>query len=130
MERKLKRTIISIEEHQPHLDFDEAEQYQPFTFPEYQRELLVPRIAAGATDASLVAVIYGIFLTTTFFEMPDNFSFDKRVLGIYGVCYFALLAIYFFLFMLSAAQTPGMKHRGLIVVTKEGLPLDAKGACM
>jgi uncharacterized RDD family membrane protein YckC len=32
--------------------------------------------------------------------------------------------------MLSAGQTPGMKHRGLLVVTKEGTPLDPKRACL
>ncbi len=32
--------------------------------------------------------------------------------------------------MLSASQTPGMKHRRLIVVTKEGRVLDPKHACL
>jgi uncharacterized RDD family membrane protein YckC len=75
-------------------------------------------------------LVFVIFLVTTILEMPDNFSLDKRVLGIYGVCYLALVAIYFFLFMLSASQTPGMKYRGLIVVTREGQPLDPNRACM
>ena len=130
MERKAKRTVISIEEHQPHLDFEEAENLLPFTFPEYQRDLIGARIAAGITDVGIVAVVYLIFVITTFAEMPDNFSLDRRVLGIYGVCFFALVAIYFFLFMLSASQTPGMKHRNLIAVTREGRPLDPKHACM
>lgn len=129
-ERKSKRTIISIEDYQPQLDFEEAEHSLPFTFPEYQRELLGPRIAAGVTDLGVVATVYIVFLITTFVEMPENFSIDKRVLGIYGLCYFALVAIYFFLFMLSASQTPGMKHRRLVVVTKEGEPLDPKHACL
>ena len=49
-ERKSKRTVISIEDYQPQLDFEEAEHSLPFTFPEYQRELIAPRIAAGLTD--------------------------------------------------------------------------------
>ena len=131
MERKSKRTVISIEgEYQPRLDFEEAAHSLPFTFPEYQSELIVPRIAAGLTDFCIVAAIYLIFLVTTFVEMPEDFSPDKRVLGIYVVCFFALVVIYFFLFMLSASQTPGMKHRRLIVVTKEGQLLDPKHACM
>jgi len=130
IERKSKRTVISIEEHQPQLDFEEAEHFLPFTFPEYQRELIAPRIAAGLTDFGLVAAIYIIFLVTTYLEMPDNFSLDKRVVGIYGLGFFALVAIYFLLFMLSASQTPGMKHRRLIVVTKEGEPLGPNDACM
>ena len=130
VERKSKRTVISIREYQPQLDFEEAEHSPAFTFPEYQQELLGLRIAAGATDFGIVAAVFILFLITTLFEMPDNFVPDRRVLGIYGVCFFALVAIYFFLFMISASQTPGMKHRGLTVVTKEGAALDPKRACM
>ena len=66
MDRKSKRTVISIEnEHQPELDFEEAEHFLPFTFPEYQRKLIVPRISAGVTDVAIVAAVYLIFLITT-----------------------------------------------------------------
>jgi uncharacterized RDD family membrane protein YckC len=129
MERKAKQTVISIEEYQPHFDFEEAEQSPSFTFPEYQRELIIRRITAGAVDLAVVAAIYVIFLLTTFLEMPENFSLDKRVLGIYGVCYFALFTVYLFLFMLSASQTPGMKYQRLMVINKSELPLDARQAC-
>ena len=57
--------MISIEEHQPQLGFEEAEHVLPFTFPEYQRELIAPRIAAGLMDFGLVGAIYIIFLVTT-----------------------------------------------------------------
>jgi uncharacterized RDD family membrane protein YckC len=130
MDRKPKRTVISIEEGQPALDFDEAENSLPFTFPEYQRELLVSRIAAGATDFGIVALIYCIFVVATYLQMPESVALDRRVLGIYGVCFFTLVTIYFFLFMLSASQTPGMKRHGLFVVTREGFPLDPRQACM
>jgi uncharacterized RDD family membrane protein YckC len=131
MERKLKRTVISIaDEHQPQLDFEEAEHLMPFTFPEYQRDLIVPRLAAGAVDFAVVAAVYLIFLLATFTEMPDGFSSDKRILGIYGLCFFTLVAIYFLLFMLSSSQTPGMKHRQLIVVSRDGELLDPKQACL
>ena len=130
MDRKSKRTIISLEDmNQQQLDFDEASHMLPFTFPEYQRELMIPRLAAGMTDAAIVGAIFLIFLATTFSEMPDGFAADKRVIGIYGVCFFALAVIYFFLFMVSASQTPGMKYRELIAVTKDGEILDAKHAC-
>jgi uncharacterized RDD family membrane protein YckC len=128
-ERKSKRTVISIEECQPKLDFDEAAHSLPFTFPEYQRDLVFPRIAAGLTDLGIVAAIYLIFIVTTMAQMPEGFSFDKRVTGIYGVSFFALVVIYFFLFMLSASQTPGMKRQNLIVVTKYGDLLDPRDAC-
>jgi uncharacterized RDD family membrane protein YckC len=130
MDRKSKRTVISLEDEQPQLDFEEAEHSLPFTFPEYQRDLIIPRITAGATDLGIVAVVFLLFLVTTFTQMPDGFSLDKRVLGIYGVSFFALVAIYFFLFMLSGSQTPGMKRQHLIVVTKEGQLLEPKQACM
>ena len=130
MDRKSKRTVISLEDEQPQLDFEEAEHSLPFTFPEYQRDLIIPRITAGATDLGIVAAVFLLFLVTTFTQMPDGFSLDKRVLGIYGVSFFALVAIYFFLFMLSGSQTPGMKRQHLIVVTKEGQLLDPKQACM
>ena len=125
-----KRTVISIQEYQPEFDFEEAEHSPPFTLPEYQCELLVPRIVAGLIDLAIVGAIFVIFAVTTYLEMPENFTPDRRVLGIYGVCYFALVAIYFFLFMLSASQTPGMKYRGLIVATSEDLPLDPRRACL
>lgn len=130
MERKSKRTVISIEEYQPEFDFEEAEHSPGFTFPEYQRGVIVPRITAGVIDLAIVAVVYLLFIATTIFEMPDNFTPDKRVVCVYGLCYFALVGIYFFLFMLSGSQTPGMKHQRLIVVNKEEQPLDARQACM
>jgi uncharacterized RDD family membrane protein YckC len=124
-----KRTVIAIQEYQPELDFEEAEHSPPFTLPEYQRALLASRIAAGSVDLAIVAAVFAIFAVTTYLEMPEDFSPDRRVLGIYGVCYFALVTIYFFLFMLSASQTPGMKCRGLVVCTTEDVPLDPKRAC-
>jgi uncharacterized RDD family membrane protein YckC len=130
MDRKSKRTVISIQEYQPELDFEEAEHSPPFTFPEYQRDLLVPRLAAGAADFGIVALIYSIFILTTWLEMPDNFSVDRRVAGIYAAGFFVLVTIYFFLFMISASQTPGMKRSQLTVVTQEGSPLDPPRACM
>jgi uncharacterized RDD family membrane protein YckC len=131
MDRKPRRTIISLrDEHQPELDFEEAEHWLPFTLPQYQRELIIPRIAAGLTDLGIVAGIFLIFLVATFTQMADGVPLDRRVLGIYGVSYFALLTVYFLLFMLSASQTPGMKRQNLIVVSKQGDLLDPKSACM
>jgi uncharacterized RDD family membrane protein YckC len=129
MDRKNHRTIIAIEE-QPELDFDEAESSQPFTFPEYQRDLIAPRIIAGATDVGIAAAIYVVFVLTTFIEMPAGVSTNRAVVGVYGVGFLLLVAIYFLLFMLSASQTPGMKFRHLMVVTREGTPLDPRSACM
>ena len=62
--------------------------------------------------------------------MPEALSPDRRVAGIYTAGYLLLVAIYFFLFMLSASQTPGMKHRGLTVVTKVDSSLDPRYACL
>jgi uncharacterized RDD family membrane protein YckC len=130
MEPKAKRTVISIEEYQPHLDFDEAEHSLPFTFPEYQRQLILPRLKAGLTDLTLVGAIYMFFMAATMLEMPENFAIDKRVGGIYALGYFAFVAVYFFLFMLSASQTPGMKNQGLIVVSNDDQTLDPRQACL
>jgi len=130
MDRKSKRTVISIQEYQPELDFEEAEHSQPFTFPEYQRGLLVSRLAAGAADFAIVGLIYCVFILATYLEMQDSFSVDRRVAGVYAVGFFVLLTIYFFLFMISASQTPGMKRCQLMAVTPEGIPLDLRRACM
>ena len=131
MDHKPKRTVISLEDdHQQQLDFEEAAHSLPFTFPEYQRELIVPRIMACITDFGIVGAIFLIFIITTFGEMPEGSPFDKRVIGIYGVCFLALVVVYFLLFMLSASQTPGMKARQLVVVTKDDELLDPKHACM
>src|SRR5439155_9292953 len=130
MNLKSKRTIISIQKHQPVFDFDEAEHFPPFTFPEYQRALLVRRIVAALMDFGIAALVYCIFIIGTYLQMPDLLSPDRRVLGVYGAGFFILVAIYFFLFMLSASQTPGMKHQRLAVVTTEGTPLDPWQACV
>jgi uncharacterized RDD family membrane protein YckC len=81
-------------------------------------------------DFAIIGAVYLVFLLLTFTELPEGFSLDRRVLGIYGICFFTLAVIYFFLFMLSASQTPGMKYRRLIVVTRDGELLDPKHACM
>jgi uncharacterized RDD family membrane protein YckC len=85
---------------------------------------------ACITDFGIVGAIFLIFIITTFGEMPEGSPFDKRVIGIYGVCFLALVVVYFLLFMLSASQTPGMKARQLVVVTKDDELLDPKHACM
>ena len=130
IERKPKRTVISIEECQPKFDFEEAAHSLPFTFPDYQRDLMIPRIGAGLLDLCVVAGVFLIFIAATIAEMPENYALDKRILGIYGVCFFALVAIYFFLYMLSASQTPGMKRWKLVVVTNRDELLNPKHACM
>jgi uncharacterized RDD family membrane protein YckC len=130
MERK-KRTVISLEEHQPELDFEEAEHSPPFTFPEYQRNLVGTRFLAGAADFGIVGLIYILFVIVTWLQMPAAAPIlDKRILGIYGVGYLLLVAIYFFLFMLSSGQTPGMKIRQLVVVTRDDTALDPRGSCL
>jgi hypothetical protein len=127
---KTKRTVIDISQHQPELDFEEAEHSPSFTFPEYQRQIVALRLWAGATDVAIVAATYLIFLAVTFFQMPEDFSADQRVMGIYGVGFLLFVAVYFLLFMLSTSQTPGMKTRDLIVVTRENAMLDFRTACL
>jgi len=130
MDRKTKRTIIDISQHQPELDFEEAELSPPFTFPEYQRALLAPRFAADVTDVGIVAAIYSVFVAVTYVQMPAGAEFDRRILGIYAAGFILLMGVYFLLFMLSASQTPGMKSRSLVAVNREGILLDAKSACL
>ena len=130
MERK-KRTVISIQEHQPEFDFEEAAHSPAFSFPEYQRSLILPRLAAGAIDFAIVGAVYLVFVLITFSQMPAEATLvDKRVGGIFMVGYLLLVAIYFFLFMISTSQTPGMKLQQLIVVTRDEGPLDPRGSCM
>ena len=130
MDRKTKRTIIDITQDQSELDFDEAELSLPFTFPEYQRSLLGSRVLADLTDMGIVAVIYILFIVATYLQMPDGVSLDRRILGIYAAGFLLLAGVYFLLFMLSASQTPGMKTRQLLAVSREGVSLDPRTACM
>jgi uncharacterized RDD family membrane protein YckC len=130
MDRKTKRTIIDITQDQSELDFDEAELSLPFTFPEYQRSLLTTRVLADLTDMGIVAAIYILFVVTTYLQMPDGVSLDRRTVGIYGAGFLLLVGVYFILFMLSASQTPGMKTRQLLAVSREGVPLEPRTACM
>jgi uncharacterized RDD family membrane protein YckC len=130
MDRKSKRTIISIEDqNQQRLDFEEAERTLPFTFPEYQRELLRPRCIAGITDFGIAGGAYLVFLIATLAQRPSGLALDKRELAIYAVCFFAFAVVYFLLFMLSESQTPGMKLQRLVVVNRSGELLDPKHAC-
>ena len=130
MDRKMKRTIIDITQDQPELDFDEAALSPPFTFPEYQRSLLSARYLADAMDVGIVAVVYLFFIVTTYLQMPAGAVFDRRLAGIYTAGFLLLMGVYFLLFMLSASQTPGMKARQLIAVSREGDSLEPKSACM
>src|ERR1051326_1419162 len=130
MDRK-KRTVISIQEVQPELDFDEAAHSPPFTFPEYQRDLIASRFAAGIVDFGIVGLIYAVFVIVTILQMPPGVPLmDKRVAGVYGAGYLLLVAIYLFLFMLSASQTPGMKLLQLVVVTRDDANLNLRDCCM
>ncbi len=101
-----------------------------FTFPEYQRGLLAARFAADLTDMGIVAGIYSLFVATTYLQMPAGVVLDRRILGIYAAGFLLLVGVYFLLFMLSASQTPGMKMRHLIAVSREDALLDPKAACM
>ena len=130
MDRKTRRTIIDISQDQPGLDFDEAELSPPFTFPEYQRGLISARFLADATDLGIILLAYVPFVLLTYMQMPSGVSLDRRVIGIYGVGFLLLTGVYFLLFMLSASQTPGMKTRQLIAVSREGAPLEPTTACM
>ena len=130
MDRKTRRTFIDISQDQPGLDFDEAELSPPFTFPEYQRDLISARFLADATDLGIILLAYIPFVLLTYMQMPPGVSLDKRVIGIYGLGFLLLTGVYFLLFMLSASQTPGMKSRQLIAVSREGAPLEPKTACI
>ena len=130
MDRKSKRTIIDISQYQPGLDLEEAELSPLFTFPEYQRGLLTARFAADLTDMAIVGAVYSIFVASTYLQMPAGAALDRRILGIYAAGFLVLVGVYFLLFMLSASQTPGMKMRRLIAVSREDTVLDPKTACL
>jgi uncharacterized RDD family membrane protein YckC len=129
MDRKTRRTVIDISEHQPTLNFEEAELSQPFTFPQYQRELLFARLMADCVDIAIVSAVYLIFVLVTFLEMTQP-ALDKRYVGVYIAGLLVLVGVYFLLFMLSSSQTPGMKLKHLTVVTRDGFPLDPATAFM
>jgi uncharacterized RDD family membrane protein YckC len=130
MDRKMKRTIIDISQDQPELDFDEAALSPPFTFPEYQRSLLSARFAADLIDVGIVAAVYVFFVIISYLQMPAGVVFDRRIAGIYVAGFLLLVGVYFLLFMVCASQTPGMKARQLIAVSREGVSLEPKTACM
>lgn len=130
MDRKPRRTIIDVTQDQSELDFDEAQLSLPFTYPEYQRSLLSSRAMADLTDMGIVAVIYILFIVATYMKMPGGNSLDRRIVGIYGAGFLLLVGVYFLLFMLSASQTPGMKTRQLLAVSREGVALDPRTACL
>lgn len=130
MDRKLKRTIIDISQDQSELDFDEAALSPPFTFPEYQRNLLSDRLVSEMTDIGIVAAVYFLLIAATYLQMPEGATFDRRIAGIYAAGFLLMMGVYFLLFMLSASQTPGMKLRQLVAVSRDGVPLEPKTACM
>jgi uncharacterized RDD family membrane protein YckC len=130
MDRKGKRTVIGITQQQPRFDFEEAAHSPEFTFPEYQRGLLVDRLSAGVADFVIIGAVFGIFVSATYFQMPEGFRIDRRMVGIYAAGFLLLAVVYFLLFMLSSSQTPGMKLRGLTVVARDETPLDPPQACL
>jgi uncharacterized RDD family membrane protein YckC len=130
MERKLKRTIIDISQDQSELDFDEAALSPPFTFPEYQRNLLSDRLVSEIADIGIVAAVYFLLIAATYLQMPEVATLDRRIAGIYAAGFLLMMGVYFLLFMLSASQTPGMKLRQLVAVSRDGVPLEPKTACM
>jgi uncharacterized RDD family membrane protein YckC len=63
--------------------------------------------------------------------MPEEAPLlDKRILGVYATGYLLLVGIYYFLFMLAAGQTPGMKLQRLVVVTRYDTALDPRNSCL
>src|SRR5436190_24166867 len=94
MERKTRRTVIDISENQSTLNFDEAELSQPFTFPQYQKQLLIPRLVADFVDFAIVATVYLIFVGITFLEMTQP-TVDKKSAGIYIAGLMVLYGVYF-----------------------------------
>jgi uncharacterized RDD family membrane protein YckC len=129
MERKARRTVIDIAQHQSTIDFEEADLSPPFSFPEYQKEILYSRSVADIIDIAIVTAVYLIFVAVTYLQMPTP-GFDKRTAGIYLTGLLVLTGVYYLLFMISTSQTPGMKLRRLAVVTREGVPLDPRAACL
>jgi len=130
MDRKPRRTIIDISQHQPVLDFEEAELSPPYTFPEYQWGLLRDRFMADLTDFGIVAAGYSVFILATYLQMPPGTVVDRKLVGIYVAGFLVLVGVYFLLFMLSSSQTPGMKTRQLIAVNRESALLDPRNACL
>ncbi|HEX5000464.1 MAG TPA: RDD family protein [Terriglobia bacterium] len=123
MERKARRTLINISAGQPQLAFEEPARLPEFTTPEYQMAILPARISAGAIDFGVTAVVYGVFIAVTQFQMPAGLVLDRRLVGVYGAGFLILLGVYFMLFMISSGQTVGMKVRGLTAVTRDGDPM-------
>ena len=120
MQRKGRRTLIDISKIQPALDFDDAARASEFTLPEYQGKLLLDRTYAFLIDAGIVFGLFLFFVMVTVSEMPTGVAMTRRIVGIYGAAYLLLVAVYFFLFMLSMSQTTGMKVQGLIAVNRHG----------
>ena len=129
MERKARRTVIDIAQHQSTINFEEADLSPPFSFPEYQKEILYTRFVADLIDIAIVTAVYLIFVAVTYLQMPSP-GLDKRAGGIYLAGLLVLTGVYYLLFMISTSQTPGMKLRRLAAVTREGIPLDPRTACM
>ena len=88
----MKRTIIDISRDQAELDFEEAELSQPFTFPEYQRNLISDRFLADLIDMGIVAAVYVVFITMTYLQMPGGASVDRLVAGIYTIGFLLLVS--------------------------------------
>jgi len=129
MERKARRTVIDIAQHQSTINFEEADLSPPFSFPEYQKEILYTRFIADLIDIAIVTAVYLVFVAVTYLQMPTP-GLDKRAAGIYMAGLLVLTGVYYLLFMISTSQTPGMKLRRLAAVTREGIPLDPRAACM
>ena len=130
MDRKSRRTIIAISDPQPALDFADRQSGEPFTFPEYQKGLLWVRTLTCLIDLAIAGATFGIFVLITQVQIVGSPTLDRRIIGAYVAGFLVLLVVYFFLFMLSESQTPGMKAFRLTVVDAAGQPLDPPQALL
>jgi uncharacterized RDD family membrane protein YckC len=129
MDRKPRRTVISITDNQPTFQFEASRAAEPpFTLPEYQRGLLVHRTVAAIVDIALVGVAFTLFLIVTLNLAPVTVELNRRTLGVFALAFVGLLIMYFSLFMLGMSQTPGMRLRKIRVVNVEDQPLEPTDA--
>lgn len=118
-ERPARTERVEINVVQPQLDFSRADEGAHPTSALVPVAELAERIRAGLLDAGFLLLTYVGFLLL-FSSLGGGFSLGKVDALVYLATFFLFYAQYFVLFTALGGATPGMRLRGLTIVTFDG----------
>lgn len=129
-----RRRGLPVSEDQGRLDFLPAETAKPRTldtsveaviFCDFPVASRVHRMLAGALDASMVIIGYGLLLLS-YRLAGGQFAFDETGAAIFAGAFLLVALTYGALWAVAGTETAGMRWTRLRLVTFDGYPLDMR----